>query len=80
MTAAIALDLGTTTIKAGLLFRDGSFGGVVARASPKVTADGGRYESDALATRRWRTRCWPNVWRKRMGVRRSAYAASALLS
>lgn len=49
MTAAIALDLGTTTIKAGLRFRDGNFGGVVARASPKVTADGGRYESDALA-------------------------------
>lgn len=49
MTVAIALDLGTTTIKAGLLFQDGSLGGIVARASPRLTADGGRYESDALA-------------------------------
>jgi glycerol kinase len=49
VTSAIALDLGTTTIKAGLLARDGSLGGIVARPSPAVTADGGRYESDALA-------------------------------
>lgn len=46
---AIALDLGTTAIKAGLLSEDGTLGGVVARDAPEVTADGGRYESDALA-------------------------------
>ena len=46
---AIALDLGTTSIKAGLLSEDGTLGGVVARAAPGVVADGGRYESDALA-------------------------------
>jgi len=46
---AIALDLGTTAIKAGLLSEDGTLGGVVAWASPDVAADGGRYESNALA-------------------------------
>ena len=49
MITAIALDLGTTAIKAGLLSEDGTLGGVVARAAPGVLADGGRYESDALA-------------------------------
>ena len=49
MITAIALDLGTTAIKAGLLSEDGTLGGVVARAAPGVVADGGRYESDALA-------------------------------
>ncbi len=49
MITAIALDLGTTAIKAGLLSEDGTLGGVVARASPEVVADGGCYESDALA-------------------------------
>ncbi len=49
MTVAIALDLGTTAIKAGLMSEDGTFGGVVARASPEVVAEGWRYESDALA-------------------------------
>ena len=49
MITAIALDLGTTAIKAGLLSEDGTLTGVVARASPDVAADGGRYESDALA-------------------------------
>lgn len=47
MIVAVALDLGTTTIKAGLLSRDGSLGSVVARPSPTIIADGGRYESDA---------------------------------
>jgi len=46
---AIALDLGTTSIKAGLLSGDGTLTGVVARAAPGVVVDGGRYESDALA-------------------------------
>lgn len=49
MISAIALDLGTTSIKAGLLSVDGTLTGVVARAAPGVAADGGRYESDALA-------------------------------
>ncbi len=49
MTRAIALDLGTTSIKAGLLSGDGTLGGIVAQAAPEVTSDGGRYESDALA-------------------------------
>lgn len=48
MITAIALDLGTTAIKAGLLSGDGTLGGVVAQAAPEVVADGGRYESDAL--------------------------------
>jgi glycerol kinase len=45
---AIALDLGTTTIKAGLLDRDGELGNIIARPAPPIIADGGRYESDAL--------------------------------
>jgi len=49
MTAAIALDLGTTTIKAGLLSHDGTLGAIVARSAPAIVAHGGRYESDALA-------------------------------
>ncbi len=49
MTVAVALDLGTTTIKAGLLAQDGTLSGIVARPTPAITADGGRYESDALA-------------------------------
>ncbi|MDD5385250.1 MAG: FGGY family carbohydrate kinase [Gallionella sp.] len=49
MITAIALDLGTTAIKAGLLSEGGTLGGVVARAAPGVAADGGHYESDALA-------------------------------
>ncbi len=49
LAVAIALDLGTTSIKAGLLSADGKPHGVVARPAPEVHADGGRYESDALA-------------------------------
>lgn len=49
MIAAIALDLGTTRIKAGLLMQDGTLVGIVSRHAPVITADGGRYESDALA-------------------------------
>ncbi|MDO8989178.1 MAG: FGGY family carbohydrate kinase [Sideroxyarcus sp.] len=49
MIAAVALDLGTTSIKAGLLSRDGTLSGVVARPAPGIVADGGRYESDAAA-------------------------------
>ncbi len=49
MIVAVALDLGTTTIKAGLLSQDGTLSGIVARSAPAVRADGGRYESDASA-------------------------------
>lgn len=49
VTAAVALDLGTTTIKAGLLTTEGELAGIVARPAPGMHVDGGRYESDALA-------------------------------
>lgn len=49
MIAAIALDLGTTSIKAGLLEQDGALGNLVARPAPEITVNAGRYESDALA-------------------------------
>ncbi len=47
MIVAVALDLGTTTIKAGLLAQDGTLRAVTARPAPMIVADGGRYESDA---------------------------------
>lgn len=46
--AAIALDLGTTSIKAGLLDQHGALGHLVTRPAPHITATGGCYESDAL--------------------------------
>ena len=49
MIVAVALDLGTTTIKAGLLSQDGSLSAIIARPAPRIIADGGRYESDASA-------------------------------
>lgn len=49
MIIAAALDLGTTTIKAGLLSQDGVLNGTVARPVPAITGQDGRYESDALA-------------------------------
>ena len=45
----IALDLGTTSIKAGLLDQHGELGNIVAHPAPEITANGGHYESDALA-------------------------------
>lgn len=48
MIAAIALDLGTTSIKAGLLAHDGALGGIVSQHAPQIAAAAGRYESDAL--------------------------------
>jgi len=47
--SAIALDTGTTSIKAGLLDKKGVLQHIVVRPAPKITANGGRYESDALA-------------------------------
>ena len=47
--SAIALDLGTTSIKAGLLERQGDLANIVIRHAPKIDLNGGHYESDALA-------------------------------
>jgi len=47
--SAIALDLGTTAIKAGLLHAEGNLGSIVAQPAPEIAVSGGRYESDALA-------------------------------
>ncbi len=47
--SAIALDLGTTSVKAGLLDGEGALGGIVSRPAPEMRTGGGRYESDALA-------------------------------
>ncbi len=49
LIACIALDLGTTSIKAGLLDRHGELGNLVIRHAPKIAVNGGHYESDALA-------------------------------
>ncbi|MDD5058453.1 MAG: FGGY family carbohydrate kinase [Sideroxydans sp.] len=49
MIVAIALDLGTTGIKAGLLSQDGTLHGIVSQHAPQIVAEGGCYESDALA-------------------------------
>lgn len=47
--SAIALDMGTTSIKAGLLNHEGVLSNIVAAPAPKIIVTGGRYESDALA-------------------------------
>ncbi|MGC2167273.1 MAG: FGGY family carbohydrate kinase [Gallionella sp.] len=47
--SAIALDLGTTSIKAGLLNRRGELTLIRSKPAPKIIASGGRYESDAIA-------------------------------
>lgn len=47
--SAIALDLGTTSIKAGLLDQHGVLSHITANPAPKIVARDGRYESDALA-------------------------------
>lgn len=49
MISSIALDLGTTSIKAGLLDQHGVLGNIIARPAPEITVMGGRYESDVLA-------------------------------
>lgn len=45
--SAIALDLGTTSIKAGLLNQDGALSHIVTNPAPKSTVTDGHYESDA---------------------------------
>jgi len=47
--SAIALDLGTTSIKAGLLDQHGELSNIIARPAPKIIVTVGHYESDALA-------------------------------
>jgi glycerol kinase len=49
MIPAIALDLGSTSIKAGLLDQHGALGSIIAMPAPTIHPDGGRYESDALS-------------------------------
>jgi len=49
MISAIALDLGSTSIKAGLLDQQGVLANIVAKPAPPVQAQAGRYECDALA-------------------------------
>ncbi len=45
---AIALDLGTTSIKAALLDEHGQLHHLISQPAPTITADHGHYESDAL--------------------------------
>jgi glycerol kinase len=47
--SAIALDLGTTSIKAGLMDHKGVLSNIVAAPAPKIFVTEGHYESDALA-------------------------------
>jgi len=49
MIVAVALDLGTTSIKAGLVSADGELSGVAVCHAPPVAAEAGCYESDAAA-------------------------------
>lgn len=46
--STIALDLGTTSIKAGILDQRGKLSGIVSHAASPITGNNGRYESDAL--------------------------------
>ena len=47
--SAIAIDLGTTSVKAGLLDRNGELCNVVSKHAPQIDTKGGHFESDALA-------------------------------
>jgi glycerol kinase len=49
LIVSIALDLGTTSVKAGLLDQHGELSNITSRPAPKITVTGGHYESDALA-------------------------------
>lgn len=49
LTPTIALDLGSTALKAGLLADSGDFETVLSRPAPTTTGDNGIRESDALA-------------------------------
>lgn len=47
--SAIAIDLGTTSVKSGLLDRNGELCNVVSKHAPQIDTKGGHFESDALA-------------------------------
>ena len=47
-TSTIALDLGTTSIKAGMLDQWGKLSGIISHPAAPITGKNGRYESDAL--------------------------------
>lgn len=47
-TLSIALDLGTTSIKAARLMQDGKLHHIVSRTAPAIDTRNGQYESDAL--------------------------------
>lgn len=49
LTSTIALDLGSTAIKAGILADSGEFAAVLSRPAPTTTGENGICESDALA-------------------------------
>lgn len=49
LTSTIALDLGSTAIKAGILANSGEFAAVLSRPAPTTTGENGVCESDALA-------------------------------
>lgn len=49
MILAIALDLGSTSIKAGLLDQDGHLSNIISQPAAAINANGGHYESDAWA-------------------------------
>ncbi|CAA9891030.1 Carbohydrate kinase [Candidatus Methylobacter favarea] len=49
LTQTIALDLGSTSIKAGLLNNHGEFNTVLSLPAPVISGENGRYESDGLA-------------------------------
>lgn len=48
LTKAIALDLGTTSIKAALMDEHGQLHNLISQPAPEITANQGCYESDAL--------------------------------
>jgi glycerol kinase len=49
LSATIGLDLGTTSIKTGLLDDNGELTRIISHPAPEIIVNGGRYESDALA-------------------------------
>lgn len=59
--AAIALDLGTMSVKAGVLNQDGALVHIVTNPAPEISANAGRYESDVLLMWRLPSGCWMNA-------------------
>ena len=48
LISGIALDLGTTSIKAALMDRQGNLQHIVSQPAPPIASHKGRYESNAL--------------------------------